>query len=295
VTGIVVDAHQHVWDLERAEYSWLDGSSAPIDRTITIDEVKPALRRAGIDGTVLVQSADNAEDTALMFDVAAGNPEVLGVVGYVPLGRPADAARVLGELRANPLFVGVRNLIHDMPDPDWLLRPEVDESLGLLEQAGVPFDLVAVLPRHLELVPIISERHPALRIVIDHLAKPPVGLDSLEPWSSLMARAAENPHVFAKASGLYSAAGDPGSWTPASVRPAFDRALSLFGANRLMYGGDWPISILAGGYERVWAGLTELFAGLASPERAAILGDTAVSFYGLDGERVTNIRASLGE
>jgi L-fuconolactonase len=295
MTGIVVDSHQHVWDLSRAEYSWLDSDSAPIDRTITIDELKPSMRAAGVDGTVLVQSADNAEDTALMFDVAAANPEVLGVVGYVPLGRPADAARVLDELRGNALFVGVRNLIHDLPDPDWLLRPEVDESLGLLEQAGIPFDLVAVLPRHLELVPIISERHPGLRIVIDHLAKPPIGLDSLEPWGSLIARAAENPLVFGKVSGLYSAVGDPGSWTAASVRPSFERAIDLFGTNRLRYGGDWPISILAGGYEHVWAGLSELFSELPPAGRAAILGETAVAFYGLGGDRVAGIRASRPE
>lgn len=290
MTGIVVDAHQHVWDLDRAEYTWLDAGSAPIDRTMTIEELAPSLRAAGVDGTILVQSADNAEDTAVMFDVAAANPEVLGVVGYVPLGRPAEAATVLDELRANPLFVGVRNLIHDLPDPDWLLRPEVDESLGLLEQAGVPFDLVAVLPRHLELVPIISERHPRLSIVIDHLAKPPIGLDSLEPWASLMARAAENPRVFGKVSGLYSAVGDPGAWTAESVRPSFDRALELFGATRLMYGGDWPISILAGGYERVWSGLNELFARLPASDRAAILGESAVAAYGLDapGRRLSS-------
>jgi L-fuconolactonase len=288
MTGIVVDSHQHVWDLDRGEYSWLDSSSAPIDRTITIDELKPSLRAAGVDGTVLVQSADNAEDTALMFDVAAANPDVLGVVGYVPLGRPAEAAHALDQLRTNPLFVGVRNLIHDLPDPDWLLRPEVDESLGLLEQAGIPFDLVAVLPRHLELVPIISERHPGLSIVLDHLGHPPIGLDSLEPWSSLIARAAENPRVFAKVSGLYSAAGPLAPGTAESVRPSFDRALDLFGAHRLMYGGDWPISILHGGYEQVWVGLSELFAGLPAASRAAILGETAVTFYRLDdpGRRV---------
>jgi L-fuconolactonase len=286
MTGIVVDAHQHVWDLERAEYAWLDSRSAPIDRTITIDEITPSLRAAGVDGTVLVQSADNADDTALMFDVATASPEVLGVVAYVPLGRPADAASTLEALRGNVLFVGVRNLIHDLPDADWLLRPEVDESLGLLERAGIPFDLVAVRPRHLELVPIISARHPDLSIVLDHLAHPPIGLASLEPWSSLIARAAENPRVFAKVSGLYSAVGEPGSWTVDSIRPSFDRAFELFGENRLMYGGDWPVSMLGGGYERVWAGISELFAELPSGHRDALLGGTAQRFYHLDVSHV---------
>jgi len=295
MTDIVIDAHQHVWDLGRATYSWLDSGSAPIDRTIDFDELRPSLRAAGVDGTVLVQSADNPEDTALMFDVAAANPEVLGVVGYVPLERPDDAAEALEKLKANPIFVGVRNLIHDQPDPDWLLRPEVDAGLALLEAADIPFDLVAVLPRHLELVPILSERHPGLRIVIDHLAKPPIGRDSLEPWSSLMAVAASNPRVFGKVSGLYSSVGDAASWTPESVRPSFERAVELFGADRLMYGGDWPISVLAGGYERVWAGLSELFAELGVPERDAIRGGTARTFYRLDSGKIAQLPVAQPE
>jgi L-fuconolactonase len=283
MTSMIIDAHQHVWDLSRASYPWLGSALAPIDRTMTFDALRPSLRAAGVDGTVLVQSADNQEDTALMFDVAAANPEVKAIVGYVPLDRPEEAAGQLDELRRNPLLVGIRNLIHDIPDPDWLLRPDVDEGLGVLERAGVTFDLVAVLPRHLELVPIISERHPALGIVIDHLAKPPIGLTAREPWWDLIEAAAQNPRVFAKVSGLYSAAGDSGSWTVAAIRPFFDRALEVFGADRLMYGGDWPISLLSGGYERVWAGLGELFATLEPAERDAILGNTATRFYGIAG------------
>lgn len=281
MTGIIIDAHQHVWDPKRALYSWLGSALAPIDRTMTFDELRPSLTAAGVDGTVLVQSADNPEDTALMFDVAAANPEVKAIVGYVPLDRPEEAASQLDELRRNPLLVGIRNLIHDIPDPDWLLRPDVDQGLGVLEQAGVTFDLVAVLPRHLELVPILSERHPSLRIVIDHLAKPPIGLTAREPWWDLIEMAAQNPRVFAKVSGLYSAAGDSASWTTEAIRPYLDRALDVFGADRLMYGGDWPISLLSGGYERVWAGFGELFATLDPAERDAILGSTAVRFYGI--------------
>jgi L-fuconolactonase len=291
MSGITVDAHQHVWDPSRAEYSWLTSELVPIDQTMEFDELRPELAAAGIDGTVLVQSADNAEDTALMFEVAAENPEVLAIVGYVPLERPEDAARELAELRSSSLLVGIRNLIHNQSDPDWLLRPDVDEGLGVLEAAGVTFDLVAVLPRHLELVPLISERHPDLRIVIDHLGKPPIGLASPEPWESLIRVAAQNPNVFAKVSGLYSASGDSGSWTVDSVRPYFERAVDLFGADRLMYGGDWPISVLSGGYARVWEGLRELFASLDDRESDAIRGLTAVNFYGIDSARVATVRA----
>jgi L-fuconolactonase len=277
----IVDAHQHVWDPSQAVYDWLSSDLAPIDRAIGFDELRPSLKRAGVKSTVLVQSADNPEDTKLMLEVAAANPEVAAVVAFVPLDRPADAECHLAELLRNPLVVGVRNLIHNQPDADWLLRPEVDAGLGILEKAGVTFDLVAVLPRHLELVPLLSERHPNLRIVIDHLAKPPIGLESREPWWGLIADAASNPLVYAKVSGLYSATADPGAWTSDAVRPYFLHACEKFGPDRLMYGGDWPISLLAGGYERVWDGLSKLFEELDPKDRDRLLGGTATDFYGL--------------
>lgn len=199
----VIDSHQHVWDPSRAAYDWLGPEQAPIDRAMSFDDLAPELAACGVDATVLVQSADHSEDTALMRQAAAAQPRIVGIVGYAPLADAEATATVLAEWAADPLLVGVRNLIHDLPDPDWLLRPDVDAGLGVLEEHGVPFDVVAVLPRHLELVPILSERHPRLKMVIDHLAKPPIGLDSDEPWTTLIARAAENPLVYAKVSGLY--------------------------------------------------------------------------------------------
>lgn len=282
----IIDAHQHVWDPTRARYDWLTDELAPINRTIGFDELLPSLRRAGVQATVLVQSADNDEDTELMLETAAAHPEIAAIVVYVPLDRPEEAAGRLAQLRRNPLVVGVRNLIHDIPDPDWLLRPEVDEGLGVLEDAGVTFDLVSVLPRHLELVPILVKRHPRLKIVIDHLSKPPIGLPEREPWWQLIARAAEAPLVHAKVSGLYSATAQSSSWTPDAVRPYFDRALEVFGADRLMYGGDWPISVLSGGYDRVWDGLSVLFSELDAHDRQAVLGGTAERFYGISADRL---------
>jgi L-fuconolactonase len=288
---MIIDAHQHVWDLSRARYDWLGPELSPINRTITQDEVLPALRRVGVDGVVLVQAADNREDTDYLLEVAHAFRQVVAVVGFVPLEQPARVAEELPALKANPLVVGIRNLIHEQPDPDFLLRPDVNESLGLLAASGMTFDLVSALPRHLQHVPELSERHPELRMVIDHLSRPPIGASSVQPWWQLIARAAANPQVFAKVSGLYPDA-DRTAWSTDAIRPFFDRALEVFGSKRLMYGGDWPISILAGGYDHVWQGLQPLFAGLSSAERSHLLCDTALRCYVPAAERLEALRSA---
>jgi L-fuconolactonase len=283
----IIDAHQHVWDLDRAEYAWLGPEAGVLYRNFGMDDVAPEFEAAGVTGTVLVQSADDDDDTEHMFAIADAAPIVLGIVGYVPLHEPDRAAERLAELAQRPLFCGVRNLIHDRPDPHWLLRHDVDEGLGLLERAGVPFDVVGVLPEHLEAVLMISERHPDLDIVIDHLNKPPIGLADHEPWASLMTRVAANPRVRGKVSGLYSAVGDPAGWTVDAIRPIFDHVLEAFGPDRLMYGGDWPVSLIAGGYSRVWSGIEQLLGGLDPADRDRILADTARTFYQLPGSETT--------
>jgi L-fuconolactonase len=282
----IIDAHQHIWNPNRAHYDWLDESLAPINRVMTLEQLMPELRDAGVDYTVQVQSADNYDDTRLMVESAAAHHEVAAIVGYAPIDRPEQAARTVESWREDTRMVGVRTLIHTQSDPEWLLRPNVDDGLGVLERAGLTFDVVAVLPEHLALIPELSQRHPELRMVIDHLAKPPIGLDEREPWWSAIEAAAQNPNVYAKISGLYSAAGDPAQWTTEYVRPYFDRALDVFGPKRLMYGGDWPISVLAGGYRRVWNGLQPLFDSVNLADREQLLGRTAAEFYRIDPARI---------
>lgn len=277
----VIDAHQHFWDPTEGEYPWLTPDSPEIYRRFDFEDVAPSLARQSIDGTVLVQAADNDADTEFMFDIAAAHEQIVGVVGYVPLERPDRSVDRLAELQGRDTFVGIRNLIHDQPDPDWLLRADVAEGLRLLEQARVPFDLVAVLPRHLEHVDYLSEQFPGLDIVIDHLAKPPVNTQNTEPWTTLIRRAATNPRVHAKVSGLYPAVGDGRSAQPTDLRPWVDVALDAFGPERLMIGSDWPISVLAGGYDAVWSNLVAVIQGYGADVADQVLGRTAVRFYGL--------------
>lgn len=281
---MVIDAHQHVWNLASARYDWIGPEVAFLDRDFELDEALPLMARAGVDATILVQAADNAEDTGNMLSVADRHPEVVGIVAWVPLDDPDAAAPMLELLRLDPRIVGIRNLIHDRPDPDWILRPEVDAGLGVLEAAGVPFDYVTSGAAALVHVPVISERHPQLRIVIDHLGKPPIGVgdDARRQWAGALAEAARNPLVSAKVSGLYRAHGAMYDWTPELLRPFVDDALELFGAERLMWGSDWPVSELGGGYDRVWDGLAASFGGLEPRERAAVLGGTAADFYRID-------------
>jgi L-fuconolactonase len=277
----VIDAHQHFWDPGRVDYPWLAPAFPALNRSIGADELLPLLRAAGVDATVLVQSADSAEDTDFMFEVAGPHPEIAGVVAWVPLDQPATTERMLAELAGRDRFVGIRNLVHTRDDPDWVVSADVASSLRMLEAAHVPFDLVAVLPRHLEHVPVLCERHPGLRIVIDHLAKPPIGADEREPWASLMAVASRSPNVFAKVSGLYPG-DDPRRWTVQHLKPIVHQALELFGADRLMFGSDWPICEVAGGYEAVTGALFSVFEDFDPDQRRALLGGTAISFYGLE-------------
>ena len=276
-TLTVVDAHQHFWDPETGDYAWLANHPARIRRRFDFEDVAASLARQSIDGTVLVQAADNDGDTDAMFQVAARHPEIVGIVGYVPLELPEVAAVRLQELQSRPGFVGVRNLIHDQPDPDWLLRDDVAEGLALLEQARLPLDVPAELPRHLEHVSYLSERFPELDVVIDHLAKPPIKTAETEPWTTLLRRAAAHPRVYAKVSGLYPASGDWSAHGTEDLRPWIDTALEAFGPERLMLGSDWPVSVLAGGFDAVWERLVAVVTGYGPEVAAQLLGRTAVA------------------
>ena len=276
----LVDAHLHMWDLERCEYGWITPAVGILDRTHSIDEVEDERLAAGVTGAVLVQAANSRCDTDLMLAAMAAHPYVAGVVGWVDLLRGAAAEADAVALAADGRVVGIRHLIHDEPDPDWVVRGVVVDGLRAVARAGLAFDVVAVLPRHLEHVPTLAAAAPDLRLVIDHLAKPPIASGDLAGWKTRLAAAAAHPNVYAKVSGLDTAAGSP-DWTPDDLRPAFDHALEVFGADRLMYGGDWPVSRLGGGYARQHAAFERLTADLSDSERAAIRSGSATRAYGL--------------
>ncbi len=283
---MIIDSHQHFWDLERVEYPWLVPAYGPIYRSFHPDELEPQLQAAGVDRTVLVQSANSFEDTEAMLAQASTHSWIGAVVGWVPLEEPAAAASALDErLMAHPAFRGVRHLNHNEPDPDWLVRPAVIDGLRVLQARRLVFEVVAVYPLHLGHVPTLARACPELRIVIDHLAKPPIASGDLSAWKADLATAAAQPNVAAKVSGLNTAA-DWGTWTAEDLVEVIGHAVDVFGVDRLMFGSDWPVAILAGDYEKVWTETLRALdlLGLTAAERAAILGGTAARIYAIGGD-----------
>ncbi|MCC7264313.1 MAG: amidohydrolase family protein [Candidatus Latescibacteria bacterium] len=275
-----IDTHQHFWNLAKVEYPWLKPEFGPLYRTYEPAELQPQLRAAGIEKTVLVQSANSAEDTVAMLTQADLCDWIGAVVGWVPLLDPEATQRALERYTRHPKFRGVRHLIHDEPDPDWVVQERVIEGLKVLAAFGVPYEVVAIYPKHLGHVPTLAEKVPGLTLIIDHLAKPPIKDGQLDGWARMMQAAAAYPQVHAKVSGLNTAA-DWDTWTGADLRLAIDLALAQFGAGRLMFGSDWPVCVLAGDYAKVWAETNKAIAGYSQADRDAILGGTAQRVYHL--------------
>lgn len=275
-----IDTHQHFWNLSKVEYTWLAPAFGPIYANFGPQDLAPQLKAAGIDATVLVQSANNNEDTVSMLTQAEAYDWIAGVVGWVPLYDHAEASKLLDRYARHPKWCGVRHLNHDEPDPDWLVRPDVLGGIKLLEARGMSFDVVAVWPKHLHHVPTLARHAPNLRIIIDHMAKPPIKDNQIDDWAAAMAAAAAFPNVHVKISGLNTAA-DWATWSAADLKPYIDKTIDLFGADRCMFGSDWPVAILAGDYAQVWRETNIALQGRTQTEIDAILGGTAIRAYNL--------------
>jgi len=277
----VVDAHQHFWNLG-AGYDWLGPEYGAINRSFGVEDVEPLAAAAGVDDVVLVQADDTIADTEAMLAIADGWSRVTGIVGWAPLADQVALPAVLDWFSADARLVGVRHLMHNEADADWVVGDAVGRGLAALERAGLSFDLVPVLPRHLEHVPTLAERYPELTLVIDHLGKPPIADGEFTPWSELIATAAKYPNVSAKISGLDTAAG-PENYTAQAISPYVEHALNHFGPSRLMFGSDWPVNVLAEGYAAWWVTVKEILASLSTDERSLVLGGTATAVYNLGG------------
>lgn len=260
-----------------------------LNRSYSLSELEPARSRAGIRSGVLVQAANNREDTEWMLTVAAGSSWIEGVVGWLPLADPVETNRQLEVgFGAGSKLKGVRHLIHNEANPAWLLQEPVLESLGLLAGCGIPYDVVGIHAAHLRTALRVAYRYPALRMVLDHLNQPPFGApEKAQEWRRLMTEAASHPNLYVKISGLGTAAAKGREWTAADLEPWLDFAFGTFGPDRCMCGGDWPVCLLAGSYEETWKAYREIIEKyLDREDRERLYSDTARSFYGLGSHDV---------
>jgi L-fuconolactonase len=271
-----VDAHHHVWRVARGDYGWLT-PDLPIHRDYGLDDLRPLL--GGITATVLVQAAPTEAETGFMLETArASSGLVRAVVGWADLEAPAADERIAA-LAGDPLLKGLRPMLQDIAETGWVMGEAVGRGLDAMARAGLRLDLL-VQPRHLPLLPRLAERHPGLPLVIDHGAKPRIAEGAWEPWASDIARAARETPALCKLSGLVTEAS--GGWRVDDLRRYVDHLLEQFGPERLLWGSDWPVVCLAGGYER-WLEATEvLLRGLSGAERDAVLGGTAARFYSFE-------------
>lgn len=278
---MIVDAHHHLWDPTRADYPWLTDELATIRRAFGPADLAPLLAASGIDATILVQTRSSLEETEEFLATAATTPFIRGVVGWVDLREPS-VDDTIARLRAGPggdRLVGIRHQVQDEEDPRWLLRPDVRHGIGAVGRAGLVYDLL-VRSRELPAARELVAGTPDVRFVIDHLAKPPIREGTLQPWADLVAGFAELPNAWWKLSGLVTEA-DWSRWRPADLAPFVAHVLAVVGPERLMFGSDWPVCLLAATYDEVVAAARETLAGLTDRERTGVFGTTAAAVYGL--------------
>jgi L-fuconolactonase len=271
----MIDAHQHFWRLARGDYGWLTPALAPIHRDFGPDDLAPILARHGIERTILVQAAPTLAETEFLLAIARTTSFVAGVVGWVDF-EARDAPDTVARLAADPWLVGLRPMVQDIADDDWLACPAHAPVFEAMSAHGLVFDAL-VLPRHLPRLARVLERHPALAVVVDHGAKPRIREHAIDAWRADLATVATHPQACCKLSGLVTEV--PRDAGPDALLPYIDTLLGLFGPKRLAWGSDWPVVELAGGYDR-WRQISlAALAGLSPAEQADVLGGTAERLY----------------
>ena len=275
---MIVDAHQHFWALSRGDYAWLTPDLDPIRRDFTPPDLTPLLEATGIERTVLVQAAPTLAETRFLLELAAGQSSIGAVVGWVDF--EADgAAQDLEHFARHPKFRGVRPMVHDIADSDWLSHPELDPLFDHLAQMGLTFDAL-VTPRELPSLLARVSRTPKLRVAVDHAAKPDIARGELRAWRTLIAQFKSCAQVVCKLSGLRTEAGERTG--DDDLRPVVEVLFDTFGPHRIMWGSDWPVLNLAGTYEEWWQQSHRLCDTLPPVAKSLVFGGTACRFYSIE-------------
>ncbi|MES0885214.1 amidohydrolase family protein [Roseibium sp. SCP14] len=272
-----IDAHQHFWALARGDYGWLTPELTEIYRDFLPSDLSPLLQQAGVEGTILVQAAPTVAETEFMLSLADKHDFIKGVVGWVDFADPASVS-IIDRFMQHPAFAGLRPLIQDIEDTDWMLRSDLAPVFEALIERNLSFDALT-LPRHLKNLRSLLAQYPDMRVVIDHGSKPLIRDGVIDGWAQDMAAIASDTSAYCKLSGFVTEAAD--DWTVEDLKPYVDHLLFTFGPDRLIWGSDWPVCTLACEYAR-WVETTEtLLADLNETERDAVLGGNAATAYKL--------------
>ena len=278
---MIVDSHQHFWQVGRFEYPWMSPDLGVLYRDYLPETLDPILKEHSVAKTILVQASNSLAETDWLLRLADHHQFIGGVVGWVDL-KDAGMTAALEVFKANPKFKGVRHLVESEPIEDWLAQPEVIRGLQTLEQHGTSYDLLVHTP-HLKHVKTVAEACPELRLVVDHMAKPPIRSGEVTEWAKALKEVAAYPNISCKLSGLVTEA-NLDSWDVEDLRPYVERALEFFGPGRMMFGSDWPVSLLAASYGQVLDAFQLLLRELSDEERAMVFGGNATKFYQLQAE-----------
>ena len=274
---LVVDAHHHLWRYSAIEYEWIDDRMAALRRDFLPAEFIDELANTGIDGAVTVQARQTLEETQWLLEVASKHKEILGVVGWAPIASP-DFATSLDALAANPKLVGLRHVVQAEPE-GFLDGENFNRGIRAMRETRLVYDLLVVEHQLGEAIRFV-DRHPQQMFVLDHIAKPKIAAAEIEPWRTRIHELSKRSNVCCKVSGVVT----EDSWTHWSIeslRPYLDTVVNAFCANRLLAGSDWPVCLVATGYEQWWQVLRNYFADFSDDERANIFGATAVRIYNL--------------
>ena len=273
-----IDAHQHFWRYNAAEYDWIDDSMSSLRRDFLPHDLEPELQRVGFGRCIAVQARQTLDETSWLLRLADENPFIAGVIGWVDL-RAQNVREQLAQLSRNPKLLGLRHVVQGEPDDRFLLRPEFLRGIGCLSEFDLTYDIL-IYPRHLPVAAEFVQHFPSQRFVLDHLAKPFIKKAVLQPWASDLRALAVHPNVFCKLSGMVTEA-DWKAWKPQHFAPYLETALECFGPDRLMIGSDWPVCTVAASYSEVMGLVMEFLARYHGEVADKILGGTVQKFWRL--------------
>ncbi len=273
-----LDAHQHFWQYTPADYGWIGPDMQVLQKDHLPSNLVLLTKSVSIEGTVAVQARQSLVETEWLLNLAERYPLIRGVVGWVDLCSP-DLRGQLERFSAYPKLVGVRHVVQDEPDDQFMLRDDFLRGLSLLAEFGLTYDIL-IFPRHLPVACELVKKFPDQLFVLDHVAKPFIKAGEISPWNADLQRLAAFPNVYCKVSGMVTEA-DWQTWQPTDFWPYLDVILAAFGPARLMFGSDWPVCTVAGSYEQVVKLVADYTQPLSPTEQAQIWGETARKFYGL--------------